>query len=153
MCNLMYSLEEGTKAGEGKGDCFGGKNQNSEYCDKWEKLCGIFIKDKSNTVHLIRVNLMHTCRTKSVWPRSCPADKDLRAPKMEHMGKETKTRGQENITDAERVEELGVLTLHNKGGTGRARQDMICWDLLRSCAHAAAPCPQGSPSPSAALLS
>lgn len=56
MCNLMYSLEEGTKAGEGKGDCFGGKNQNSEYCDKWEKLCGISIKDKSNTVYLSKSN-------------------------------------------------------------------------------------------------
>lgn len=27
------------------------KNQNSEYCEKWERSCGIFTKGKSSTVH------------------------------------------------------------------------------------------------------
>lgn len=78
---------------KGKREHFEGKNQSSEYRDKWERLCGIFTKGKSNTVHLMTINLMHTCRIRNVWPSSCPAEKNLRTPKMENMGKETKTRG------------------------------------------------------------
>lgn len=80
-------LRRGQRLEKGKRKWFGGKNQNSEYRDKWERSCGIFTKGKSNAVHLMTINLMYTCRIRNVWPRSCPAEKDLRPLKMENMGK------------------------------------------------------------------
>lgn len=39
---------------------------------------------------LMTINLMHTCRIRNVWPRSCPAEKTLRTQKMENIRKKNK---------------------------------------------------------------